>query len=125
MAQKQITIDSTVIYQPDKDLSVEFETTYTGDSTRTQDGAGHFSPMFTVESFGYSATHVPVADARTILQLVVGRSFSLYYYSPYYGAWRTDTFYVGKGSMSIGTLEENGETLSKLSFNMIGVNPIA
>ena len=81
--------------------------------------------MFTVESFGYSASEVPAADVSTLLRLVVGRTFSLYYYSPYYGTWRTDSFYVGKGTLRIGTLEEGGEKYSGVEFNMIGVNPIA
>nr|DAE23905.1 MAG TPA: hypothetical protein [Siphoviridae sp. ctoWO12]DAJ81050.1 MAG TPA: hypothetical protein [Caudoviricetes sp.] len=125
MAQQRIDINSAGIYQPDSGLTYSFESTYTSDSTRTQDGVGHFTPMFTVEQLGYTATGIPVAEATKILrQIIKGKSFTLHYYSLYYGAWRDDTFYVGKGECEIGTLEDGGETLSSLKFNMTGVNPI-
>ena len=129
MAQDYIMIqdDNDVwqrIFTPDEGLEFSFETTYTEDSTRTQDGGGHFSPMFTVESFGYSASWVPAAEVHKILQLVIGRQFPLHYYSPYFGAWRDDMFYVGKGSMKIGRLNEDEEIFESLSFNMVGLNPI-
>nr|DAF72773.1 MAG TPA: hypothetical protein [Caudoviricetes sp.] len=125
MAQQRIDINSAGIYQPDSGLTYSFESTYTSDSTRTQDGVGHFTSMFTVEQLGYTATGIPVAEATKILrQIIKGKSFTLHYYSLYYGAWRDDTFYVGKGECEIGTLEDGGETLSSLKFNMTGVNPI-
>lgn len=121
-----IKINGELIYQPDANgLAYNFETTYTEDSTRTQDGKGHFTPMFTVEQLGYSATHVPVEEASKILKNVAkGNRFQLTYFSAYYGTWRTDTFYVGKGQMSVGMLTDNDKFLSSLSFNMTGVNPI-
>ena len=126
MAQNYIKINNTVIRQPDEGLGFDFETTYTEDSTRVQSGVLHATPMFTVESFSYSASTLTVAEAKTILQLVAkGKTFTLHYFSPYYGAWRDDKFYVGKGSLEIGRLNESGERIDGLSFNMIGVNPIA
>lgn len=126
MAQNYIKINNTVIRQPDEGLGFDFETTYTEDSTRVQSGVLHATPMFTVESFSYSASTLTVAEAKTILQLVAkGKIFTLHYFSPYYGAWRDDKFYVGKGSLEIGRLNESGERIDGLSFNMIGVNPIA
>lgn len=122
--QDTIKIDGKEIYQPDDDMSYSLETTYTNDSGRVQTGSGYFTPMFTVEQFGYTATHVPVADASQLLQLVIGRNFTLHCFSPYYGQWRDGTFYVGKGDSKIGTLEDGGEYISSLSFNMTGVNPI-
>ncbi len=123
--QDCIKINNVKIRQPDEGLGFEFETTYTEDSTRVQSGVGHFTPMFTVESFSYEAAGVTLAEMKTILQLVAkGAYFTLHYFSPYYGQWRDDTFYVGKGSLSIGTLREDEELYDSLSFNMIGVNPI-
>lgn len=123
--QEVIKINNIEIFQPDSGLKYSFESTYTKDSTRTQDGKGHFTPLFTVEQLGYSAKGIPIADAATILQQIArGQQFSLRYFSAYYGAWRTGVFYVGKGDCQIGTLEEDGEFLSSLSFNMTGVNPI-
>lgn len=123
--QDYIRMNNVKIRQPDEGLGFEFETTYTEDSTRVQSGVGHFTPMFTVESFSYEASGVTVAEMKTILQIVAkGDYFTLHYFSPYYGAWRDDTFYVGKGSLDIGTLRADEELYDSLSFNMIGVNPI-
>lgn len=123
MAQNYIKINSAVIKQPDAGLGYSFETTYTADTTRTQDGALHASPMFTVEQFNYSASNLTVSEMSTILQAIAGgNTFTLHYFSPYYGAWRDDTFYVGKGSLKIGRLNESNETFDELSFNMQGVN---
>ena len=123
--QNYITIDSKIVKQPESGLGYDFETTYSKDSTRTQDGIAHFTPLFTVEKFSYSAKHLTKDEMKTILQLVAGgRYFTLHYFSPYFGAWRDDTFYVGKGSLSIGRLNENAEYFEELSFSMIGVNPV-
>lgn len=125
MAQDLYKINSTVIHQPDEGMGYDFETTFTEDSTRVQSGTGHFTPLFTVEALSYEASFVTVAEMSTILQAVAkGQTFTLHYWSPYYGAWRDDTFYVGKGSLKIGILCEGGEYYDSLSFNMIGVNPL-
>lgn len=125
MAQDYIKINGTTILQPDEGLGYDFESTYTEDSTRVQSGAGHFTPMFTVEAFSYTATSVSKTDMKQILQLVAkGKPFTLHYFSPYYGEWRDDQFYVGKGNVSIGRLNEDKELFDSLSFSMVGVNPI-
>lgn len=124
MAQNYITIDGVVIRQPDEGLGYDFETTYTEDTTRTRTGVLYASPMFTVESLSYETGRLTVAEMAQLLTLVVGRTFTLHYFSPYYGAWRDGRFYVGKGSMAIGALADGGEWYESLSFNMIGVDPI-
>lgn len=125
MAQNYITINGKQIKQPDIGMGFDFETTYSEDSTRTQNGVGHFTPLFTAEAFSYTASNLSKEEMKTILQEVAkGQNFTLHYFSPYYGTWRDDTFYVGKGSLTIGRLNEDKETFSSLSFNMIGVNPI-
>ena len=125
MAQNRITINGQEIYQPDEDLVVNFETTYSEDTTRTQDGVLHATPLFTVEQVSYKATNIPVSEASAILRMIaLGSPFTLYYYSPFFGTWRTDSFYVGKGNLNVGTLKEGEEYLTGLSFNMTGVNPI-
>lgn len=125
MAQEKIRINNTDIYQPDSGLAYDFETTYTEDSARVQTGTGHFTPMFTVERLGFGYTHIPQKDATKILRLVAkGGNVTLHYFSLFYGEWRNDTFYVGQGSLSIGSLEDGDEYLDSLSFNMVGVNPI-
>lgn len=125
MAQDRIRINNTDIWQPDEELAYDFETTYTSDSTRAQTGVGYFTPIFTVEQLGYTATNIPQKEATKILQMIDrGNYFTLHYFSMHYGMWRDDTFYVGKGSMSIKTLKSGVERLKTLSFNMTGVNPI-
>lgn len=124
--QDRIKINGENIYQPDKGLKYSFETTYTSDSTRTQDGNGHFTPMFTVEQLGYTAKHIPAQEVANILQKIAkGYDFELHYYSAYYGMWKDAPFYVGKGDCEVGSLEENGEYMSSLAFNMTGRDPIA
>lgn len=131
MAQEYIKIKKNasdswkVIAQPDEGLGNDFETTYSEDTTRVQSGVMNLEPLFTVEAFAYEASNLTKSEVKEILQIVAkGNKFYMRYYSPYYGQWRDDLFYVGKGSMKIGRLNENGETFDTLSFNMIGVNPI-
>lgn len=123
--QEKILINSVEIWQPDKGLQSNFETTYSSDSTRVQTGKMHATPLFTVEQFSYTATDIPANKASEIIQMIIkGFPFTLHYYSPYYGAWRDGQFRVGKGQYTIGTLEEDGERLEVLSFNMTGEDPI-
>lgn len=125
ITQKKYLINGKEIWQPDKGMSYNFSSTFTEDSARSMDGVGHFTPMFTVEQVGYSAKHVPIEDAAKLLQAIGGgRTFVLHYFSPYFGCWRSDYFYVGQGDLSIGTLEEDGEKMDQISFNMTGINPI-
>lgn len=123
--QDTIKINGVEIWQPDKGLQSSFETTYSSDSGRVQSGKMHATPLFTVEQFSYTATDIPVENAKEIIQMIIkGNPFTLHYFSTYYGAWRDDTFRVGKGQYSIGSLKEGGEKLESLSFNMTGDNPL-
>nr|DAQ22434.1 MAG TPA: hypothetical protein [Caudoviricetes sp.] len=122
--QDKVKINGAVIWQPDADMKYRFATTYTDDSTRVQSGEGHFTPMFTTEQYGYEASDIPVAQAASILQAVIGKTFVLHCFSPYYGIWKDITCYVGEGDLNIGTLKSGGEKLSSLSFNATGVNPL-
>lgn len=125
MAQEKITFNGVTIKQPDEGLGYDFETTYTDDSTRVQSGVLHSTPLFTVESYSYSASWLTIQEMKQILQIVAkGKPFRMHYFSPYYGTWRDDLFYVGNGSLSIGTLREDKEKFESLSFNIVGVNPI-
>ena len=123
---EKIQMNGTVIWQPDKDMAYSFVTTYSKGSNRTQYGNGRFTPLFTVEQYGYSAKKVPQAEATRILKIIAkGHTFTLHHFSLYYGTWRNDPFYVGKsGSITIGELTPDRKYISNLSFNMTGVNPI-
>lgn len=117
--------DDPTIKQPDKGLGYDFETTYSEDSVRVQSGVLHISPLFTIEAFSYKATNLTEDEMSNILQKIAkGRKFKLHYRSPYHGEWRDGQFYVGKGSLAIGSWKEDEERYESLSFNMIGVNPL-
>lgn len=123
--QDLIKMNGKEIYQPDEGLGYSFESTYTEDSIRLQTGALNAVPMFTVEQFSYQATDVPIDKATEILQIIAkGYPFTLHYFSIYYGVWRDGPFRVGKGTLSIGSLEENNTKLSSLSFNLTGDEPL-
>ena len=123
--QDKIKINDIVIFQPNEGLQSSFETTYSEDSTRLQNGSANFVPLFTVEQFSYEATEIPINEAAVILQQIIkGEKFKLHYFSPYYGTWRDGMFRVGKGQFAIGSLEDGGEKLSSLSFNMTGEEPL-
>ena len=125
MAQNKIMINGwSGTPQPDSGLEFAFETTYSSDSTRVVTGPLNFSPLFTVERYSYTRSGIRSADLAALLQNIVGRTFQLTRFSPYYGAWRTDTFYVGQGSLQIGELDDTTGVFDSVSFNMIGVSPI-
>ena len=59
-----------------------------------------------------------------ILKIIAkGQQFQLHYFSAYYGAWCQAWFYVGKGQLNIGRLNEGKELFTSLDFNMVSVNP--
>ena len=124
MAKEMIKMNGTAIWQPDKDMPYSFATTYSEGSNRTQYGDGRFTPLFTVEQYGYTAKNIPANKVTEILQIIAkGKTFTLHHYSLYHAAWRDDPFYVGKsGNITIGELSEDGKIVSVLSFNMTGVN---
>lgn len=125
MAQDKIKINGITIRQPDEGLGYDFETTYDESAQRAQNGKLKASRLFTVEALSYTASNLTLDEMKTILQQVAkGSSFTLHYFSPYYGAWRDGKFYVGRGNLSIGRLIEGGEVYESLSIQMTGVNPI-
>lgn len=125
MAQNKIKFNDIEIFQPDKGLGYNFETTYTEDSGRPLGGKAHVTSLFTVESYSYSASNIPVEEMTKILQIIAkGKPFKMHYFSCYYGKWRNDVFYIGKGSLKIGSLKADEEYYESLSFNIVGVNPI-
>ena len=126
MAPSRFLMNGESVWQPDSGLTYGFETKYTKDSDRTQSGKGHFTPLFTVEQYGYKATNIPVSEVTKILKIIAkGKKFSLKHFSMYHGEWRTDDFYVGKsGNITIGSLKDGDKKVTELSFNMTGVNPI-
>jgi len=78
-----------------------------------------------VEALGYSRAAVSKTMLSQILKIIAkGQQFQLYYFSAYYGAWCQAWFYVGKGQLNIGRLNEGKELFTSLDFNMVSVNPL-
>lgn len=127
MEQKEIKIDNVAYPQPDT-FNHRLETTDGESTTRPISGVLKGSPLFVVEAFEYEAKDLSVSDASNILKAITRRpgkeTFQLYYFSPFYGMWRTDEFYVAQNSTRIGCLKEDQETIESISCNMIGVNPV-
>jgi hypothetical protein len=125
MEQERMMMNGEDVHQPDENLKYGFETKYSEDSGRVQSGDAHLTPLFTVEQLGYSATNIPQAEATKIVRMIcTGRPFTLHYFSLYYGTWRDDKFYVGKGEYTIGSLKKGEEYVESLSFNMTGKSPL-
>ena len=119
------TGDGVEIAQPDKGLGFNYETTYTSDSGRIQNGNAIVAPMFTVKQYAYSRAHPTTAEVAVILGYIAGGAkFDMYAFNPITNSWGWDTYYVGQGNMSIGYLSPNGGHYDSFSFNAVGVNPI-
>lgn len=120
-------IDGVVVKQPSK-VSPNWETTYTEDTGRVMTGVAELDPMFTVESYSIEWDWLTPAEASEILDKIIPTqnkpSFTLNYFDWKRGGWRSGLFYVGKGSLSVATLEADYEHLDKITCNVIGVNPI-
>lgn len=127
MAQNRITVGGWSAVQPTK-FNYNFQTTSSEDSGRTLSGKAAITPLFTVEAFDVEYKHLNPAQTSALLQKIVQRPghayFSLHYFSPYYGAWRTDQFYVGDGTLEIKTLEEGDEDISEISCSFVGRNKL-
>ena len=126
MAQNYFKMNGQKVWQPDSAMAHNWETTFTEDSTRVQSGSDRFTPMFTVEQYTYSASHIPVDKATQIIQMIgKGQKVLLHYWSVYQGGWRDGYFRCGKSQeITIGNLEEGEESYDLLSFNLTGVDPI-
>lgn len=128
MAQERILIDGWGDVQPTQ-FDWDFATTSTDDSTRAMSGAAYITPLFTVESFSVAYRNLTVAQCSRILQSIVQRPgrpfFSLHYFSPYYGAWRTAAFYVGQGTLKVRTLKVGQERMQEITCNFIGRDKLA
>lgn len=127
MSQNRIAVDGWNAVQPTT-FKYSFQTTSSEDSGRTMSGKAAISPLFTVEAFDVEYEDLTPAQASALLKKIVQRPskpyFSLYYYSPYYGNWRTDQFYVGEGSLDIKTLKEDEELISQISCSFVGRNKL-
>lgn len=127
MSQNRISIDGWNAVQPIT-FKFNFQTTSSEDSGRTMSGKASISPLFTVEAYDVEYEDLTIAQTSALLKKIVQKPskpfFSLHYFSPYYGEWRTDQFYVGEGSLDIKTLKIGEETVSQISCSFIGRNKL-
>lgn len=129
MATPYIKVNNIQIPQPkDEDLVYKMEVTDSQTTTRTM--AGHFkgSPLFTVEAFDISFRNLNASECSTLLKNCIRTStrptFSLYYFSPYYGSWRTGTFYCTAVDINVKSVVDNNEKLTDIQMSWVGVNPV-
>lgn len=127
MATPYIKINNTQMAQPFT-MNFKLETTDSATTGRTMSGALSGAPLFVVQAFDVKFERLTPAQCSQLLQAVIRRpghaTFSMYYFSPWYGAWRTDNFYCTGESLSIKTVKENNERLTDLSMTFVGVNPV-
>lgn len=123
MSQNRISINGWNAVQPTT-FKFNFQTTSSEDSGRTMSGRAAISPLFTVEAYDVEYDNLTIAQTSALLKKIVQKPsspyFSLHYFSPYYGQWRTGDFYVGEGSLDVQTLKEGEETVSKISCSFVG-----
>lgn len=125
MAQQRYRFNG---YEPIRQpTSVEFSyaVTSTADSGNNQYGVMKNVVMFTKEAYKITFERLKSDEVSEIMQRVLGRgSIEFYYYSPHYGRWRTDQFYVANLNGQIATVKEGKEGSKSLSFQITGINPI-
>lgn len=118
MAQDCYKINGTKIFQPDQDVQYNWEKKYSESSDRSRSGKGSFTQLFLVDQFTYSASHIPITEAATILKAIRKTSFIFHVWHPLYATWKDIKCYVSSGEdCTIGSLEENEEYYTSLSFN--------
>lgn len=126
MAQQHLMLGT---YQPpdvDEDgYQVQFATTSTSSSGRTQRGNMINTTMFTVEAYSLKWTSISAVDVKKILEQVMGKnSFSFYHFNVYKGIWETGEFYVANINSPFLRLNDGSETVSELSFQVTATNPL-
>lgn len=126
MAQQHLMLGT---YQPpdvDEDgYQVQFATTSTASSGRTQRGNMINTTMFTVEAYSLKWTNISAVAVKKILEQVMGKnSFSFYHFNVYSCQWEEGEFYVANINSPFYSLEDGEERVEELSFQVTGINPV-
>lgn len=126
MAQDYLKFNGITVKVPDQDgYGIEFETTSTSDSDRTQDLVMHNTPIGTVESYSLKWSNLTLEEASLILRQVVNQaSFQVHYLDVYSGKWKDGRFYASNFSITPIDLTAGEEMIDSLSFSIVGVDPI-
>lgn len=126
MAQQHLMLGT---YQPpdvDEDgYQVQFATTSTASSGRTQRGNMINTTMFTVEAYSLKWTNISAVAVKKILEQIMGKnSFSFYHFNVYSCQWEEGEFYVANINSPFYSLEDGEERVEELSFQVTGINPV-
>lgn len=126
MAQNHLRFGTYEAPDPDEDgYQLEFATTSTESSGRTQRGNMINAPMFTVEAYNLKWTDLSAVIVKNILAQIMGKSsFNFYHYNVYKAQWEWGEFYVSNISSPFYRLNENKEKVNELSFQVTGINPV-
>lgn len=125
MAQNKYSFNGYTPSRQPSAVEFSFATTSTADSGRNQFGVMNNVPMFTAESYKITFDKLYSSDVSSILRNIIGLSFiSFHYFSPYYGAWRTDRFYIANTNGNIVSVKEGKEGEKGVSFQLTGINPL-
>lgn len=126
MAQQHLKFGTYEAPDPDDDgYQVQFATTSTTSSGRTQRGNMINTAMFTVEAYNLKWTDLPASVVKSILEQVMGKnSFSFYHFNVYKAQWESGEFYVANIDSPFYRLNEGNERVNELSFQVTAVNPV-
>lgn len=126
MTQKHLMFGTYEAPDPDDDgYQVEFATTSTESSGRTQRGNMINTTMFTIEAYNLKWTDVPATVVKNILSQIMGKdSFDFYHFNVYKARWETGKFYVANISSPFYRLNEGKERVNELSFQVTAINPL-
>lgn len=126
MAQQHLQFGTYEPPDPDEDgYQVQFATTSTSSSGRTQRGNMINAAMFTVEAYSLKWTDIPATVVKNILLQIMGKnSFSFYHFNVYTGQWETGDFYVANINSPVYRLNEGEERADELSFQVTAINPL-
>lgn len=126
MAQQHLMFGTYEAPDPDEDgYQVQFATTSTSSSGRTQRGNMINTAMFTVEAYNLKWTDIPASVVKNILAQVMGKnSFNFHHYNVYTAQWETGEFYVANINSPFYRLNEGDERVDELSFQVTAINPL-
>ena len=126
MAQNKYSFDGYTPTRQPTEVVPAWATTSTADSGRSQFGKMNNKVMFSVQAFTITfAENLYATDMKRILQAVLNKSsFMFHYFSPYYGEWRTDKFYVANIDCSAIQVKDGREFIQGLTLQVTDENPM-
>lgn len=126
MAQQHLKFGTYEAPDPDEDgYQEQYAVTSTSSSGRTMRGKMLNTVMFTVVAYNLKWTDISVEVANSILSQIMGKnSFDFHHYNVKSKKWETSQFYVSNITDPFRRLNEGGERLSELSFQVTSIDPV-